>query len=71
MEKEKENVKDVAETLSTSLDNTQKNATNTEKSVQQVLSLSGKEIHEQTVTAILTDSKLDMAEKLDLIHFPT
>ncbi len=65
---ENKNVKEFAETLSASLDNTQKNATDTEKAVQQILSLSGKEIHEQTVTAILEDSNLNMAEKLDLIH---
>lgn len=65
---EKENVKAMTETLATSLDNTQKNATDTEKSVQQVLSMSGKEMHDQTVSAILADGDLGMAEKLDLIH---
>ena len=65
---EKENVKAVTETLATSLDNTQKNATDTEKSVQQVLSMSGKEMHDQTVSAILADDDLGMVEKLDLIH---
>ncbi len=65
---ENENVKAVTETLATSLDNTQKNATDTEKSVQQVLSMSGKEMHDQTVSAILADDDLGMAEKLDLIH---
>ena len=39
---ENENVKIVSETLATSLENTQKNATDTDRSVQQVLSLSGK-----------------------------
>ena len=63
-----DNVKAVTETLATSLDNTQKNATNTDKSVQQVLAMSGKEIHDQTVSAILADCDLSMAEKLDLIH---
>ena len=65
---ENENVKAVTEALATSLDNTQKNATDTEKSVQQVLSMSGKEMHDQTVSAILADDDLGMAEKLDLIH---
>ena len=65
---ENENVKVVADTLATSLDNTQKNATDTERSVQQVLSMSGKEMHDQTVSAILADGDLGMAEKLDLIH---
>ena len=61
---ENENVKVVVETLATSLNNTQKNATDTENSVKQILSMSGKEMHEMTVTAILADDKLEMAEKL-------
>ena len=65
---ENENVKAVTETMATSLENTQKNATDTEKSVQQVLTMSGKEMHDQTVSAILADGDLGMAEKLDLIH---
>lgn len=65
---ENENVKVVVETLATSLNNTQKNATDTENSVKQILSMSGKEMHEMTVTAILADDKLEMAEKLELIH---
>ncbi len=65
---ENENVKIVSETLAASLESTQKNATDTDRSVQQVLSLSGKEMHDQTVSAILADDALSMAEKLDLIH---
>lgn len=65
---ENANVRDVAEALVTSLDNTQKNATDTERIIQQVLSMSGKEMHDQTVSAILADVELGIAEKLDLIH---
>ena len=57
---ENENVKIVSETLATSLENTQKNATDTDRSVQQVLSLSGKEMHDQTVSAILADDALSI-----------
>lgn len=60
---ENENVKVVAETLATSLDNTQKNATDTENSVKQILSMSGKEMHELTVTAILADDKLELIHR--------
>lgn len=62
------NIKVMTKTMATSLNDTQKNATDTEKSVQQILSMSGKETHEQTVSAILADSDLDMVEKLNLIH---
>ena len=65
---ENENVKDIADALATALDNTQKNAASTERSVQQVLSLSGKEMHDQMVSAILADGDLGMAEKIELIH---
>lgn len=61
-------VKDVCETMTESLDNTQKNATDTEKLVQQVQTMSGKELHEKTVQAILNDEKLDMRDKLAFIH---
>ena len=60
---ENENVKVVVETLATSLNNTQKNATDTENSVKQILSMSGKEMHEMTVTAILADDKLELIHR--------
>ena len=60
---ENENVKIVVETLATSLNNTQKNATDTENSVKQILSMSGKEMHELTVTAILADDKLELIHR--------
>ncbi|MBR4472639.1 MAG: hypothetical protein IKS55_03275 [Oscillospiraceae bacterium] len=62
------NVNEISETLAESLDNTQKNATDTENLVQQVQAMSGKAMHEKTVQAILDDEKLGMGEKLDFIH---
>ncbi len=62
------NVNEISENLMDSLDNTQKNATDTEKLVQQVQAMSGKEIHEQTVQAILADENTGLEEKISLIH---
>lgn len=63
-----DNVNEVCETLTASLDNTQKNATDTSRLTQQVQDLSCKGLHEEAVRAILADDKTTMAEKMDLIH---
>lgn len=62
------NIKEISETLTASLDNTQKNATDTSRLTQQVQDLSCKGLHEEAVRAILADDKTTMAEKMDLIH---
>lgn len=65
---EYENVKLVSEALTGSLESTQEKATETEKLVIQVESMSGKPMHERTVQAILDAPDLSMGEKIDLIH---
>lgn len=62
------NIKEISETLTASLDSTQKNATDTSRLTQQVQDLSCKGLHEEAVRAILADDKTTMAEKMDLIH---
>ena len=62
------NLKEVGETLAESLDKTQKNATDTEKLVQQVQVLSGKELHDETVRTILADDKTPLVERINLVH---
>ena len=62
------NIKEISETLTASLDNTQKNATDTSRLTQQVQDLSCKGLHEEAVRAILADDKTTMAEKMDLIR---
>lgn len=63
-----ENVVSVAETLARSMDDTQRNATDTKDAVGQVLNMTGKDMHDKTVSAILAERDLGMAEKLELIH---
>lgn len=55
------------ETLANSLDSTQRNAVNTDDSIQQVLTLSGEDMHKKTIAAILADPNLTMDEKLERI----
>lgn len=63
-----EYLKIMANTLDTSLDSTQKNATDIADCVQQVLTMSDKELHVQIVTSILANDKLELSEQLALIH---
>ena len=62
------NVNELAETVSASLDKSQKNATNTEQSVQQVISMTGEDLHKDTVTAILNDQTIGIEKKIELVH---
>ena len=62
------NVNELAETVSESLDKSQKNATNTEQSVRQIISMTGEELHKDTVTAILNDQTIDIEKKIKLVH---
>ena len=55
---ESESAKMVVESLAKSLDDTQKNATDTESSIEQVQSMSCKEIHEKIVQTILSDKDI-------------
>ncbi len=61
-------VNELAETVSASLDKSQKNAADTEKSVQQVISMTGEDLHKDTVTAILNDQTIDIEKKIELVH---
>ena len=60
--------KDVAEVFTKSLDDTQKNAINTEKLVQQVCNMNCQENHNQVIAGIITDKDTDWEEKVDLIQ---
>ena len=62
------NANELAETVSSSLDSSQKNATNTEQSVRQVISMTGEDLHKDTVTAILNDQSIGIEKKIELIH---
>lgn len=62
------NVNELAETSSTFLDKSQKNATDTERAVQQVISMTGEELHKDTVAAILNDHTIDIEKKVKLVH---
>lgn len=64
----RKNRRAMLETITASLDDTQKNAVDTVTTVQQVLEMSGKELHEKTISAILEDDKLNASEKIVLIH---
>ena len=56
---ENKDVKEMAEVLTKSLDDTQKNAINTEKLVQQVCNMSGQENHNQVIAGIIADKDTD------------
>ena len=62
------NANELAETVSASLDKSQKNATNTEQSVRQVISMTGEDLHKDTVTAILNDQSIGIEKKIELVH---
>ncbi len=61
-------VKEMAEVLTKSLDDTQKNAINTEKLVQQVCNMSGQENHNQVIAGIIADENTNWEKKVDLIR---
>lgn len=65
---ENKDVKDVADVLAKSLDDTQKNAINTETLVQQVCNMSGQETHNQVIAGIIADKDTDWEKKVDLIQ---
>ncbi len=64
---ESKDIKDITETLADSLDNTQKNSTDTEMMARQVLSLSDENGHTQIINGILADDTLDWEKKVSLI----
>lgn len=61
-------VQTVTEELSKSLDSTQKNALNVDNLSKELISISCKENHDKVIEAILNLEKIDMAQKLELIH---
>ena len=65
---ENKDMKEVAEVLTKSLDDTQKNATDTEKLVQQVCNMSGQGSHKQVIDGIIADENTDWEKKVDLIQ---
>ena len=65
---ENKDVKEMAEVLTKSLDDTQKNAINTEKLVQQVCNMSGQNNHDQVIAGIIADKDFDWEKKVDLIQ---
>ena len=64
---ENENAKLMTETLTASLNTTQRNATDIEKLAQQVSNLSDQDSHKQVIAGILADSTADLEQKVDLI----
>ena len=58
----------MAEVLTKSLDDTQKNAINTEKLVQQVCNMNGQENHNQVIAGIIADDDTNWEKKVDLIR---
>lgn len=66
--KENKDVKDLAEIFTKSLDDTQKNATDIKKLVQQVCDLSDLDSHKQVITGIIADQDTNWEEKIDLIQ---
>lgn len=65
---ENNDVKDIAEVLTKSLDDTQKNATDIEKLVQQVCNMSSQETHDQVIAGIIADNETDWEKKVELIQ---
>ncbi len=53
--------------LTNSLYETQCNSINTEKTVQQVLSLSDHVMHEKTIAGLIADDKTDWTKKVELL----
>ena len=65
---ENKDIKEMAEVLTKSLDDTQKNAINTERLVQQVCNMSGQNNHDQVIAGIIADKDFDWEKKIDLIQ---
>ena len=65
---ENKDLKEVAEVFTKSLDDTQKNAINTETLVQQVCNMSGQDIHNQVIAGIIADKDTDWEKKVELIQ---
>ena len=65
---ENKDVKEMAEVLTKSLDDTQKNAINTEKLVQQVCNMSGQNNNDQVIAGIIADKDFDWEKKVGLIQ---
>lgn len=65
---ENKDVKEMAEVLTKSLDDTQKNAISTEKLVQQVCNMSGQENHNQIIAGIIADKDTEWEKKVTLIQ---
>ena len=65
---ENKDVKEMAEVFTNSLNDTQKNATDTEKLVQQVCMMSGQDSHQQVIAGIIADENTEWDQKIDLIR---
>ncbi len=64
---ENKDVKDLVEILTKSLDDTQMNAIDIEKLVDQICNLSGQEAYDQLIAEIIADKNIDWEKKIDLI----
>ena len=65
---ENKDVKDLVEILMKSLDDTQLNAIDIEKLVEQICNLSSQEVYDQLIAEIIADKNIDWDKKIDLIQ---
>ena len=65
---ENKDVKDMAVVFTESLADTQDNAINTERLVQQVCRMSGEDLRQQVITEIMADEDTSLGEKIDLFE---
>lgn len=65
---ENKDMKEMAEVFTKSLDDTQKNAADTEKLVQQICCMSNQGTHKQVISGIIADKDTDWEKKIDLIQ---
>lgn len=65
---ENKDMKEITKTLAKSLSDTQKNATDTEKLVQQVCRLSDPETHRQVIAGIMSDRDTNLEKKIELVQ---
>lgn len=63
----KNDIKEMTEAITKSLDDTQKNSTDIERLVQQICSMSCQDSHKQVLSGIIADGDTGWQEKIDLI----
>ena len=65
---EKKELKEMTEVFAKSLDDTQRNAVDTDALVQQVCAMSGQDLHKQIITGIMADDETNLEKKVDLVE---